>query len=116
MDRARKPGFGSALWGLLAAGLLLGGLGGAAPAGAEALEGHAIAVAKDVERGELRLHRGTVLRVDADTRITDADGGVVSLADLDVSEGRSELPVRWEGRREGGAIRAVSIAVGAAAD
>jgi hypothetical protein len=101
------------LRGLLAAGLLLGGLGAAGSATAQALEGTGIAVAKDVERGELRLHRGTVLLVDGDTRITDAQGQVVSLGDLPVSEGQSEPSVRWEGRREGGAVRARTIEVSA---
>ena len=64
---------------------------GRAVAGAVESKGFAVVEAVEVERSQIRLH-GTVLSLDAQTQIRDADGSSLTLADLAVpaTEGESQ--------------------------
>jgi ferric-dicitrate binding protein FerR (iron transport regulator) len=98
---------------MLAAALALGA---GTAASSEPVSGTGGAVSVDLARSELRLSDGSVLRVDAATAIRDVDlQKDISLADIKVREGVLELPVRYHGQSERGAIRALRIDIGESA-
>ncbi|MDJ0786179.1 MAG: hypothetical protein QNK05_05185 [Myxococcota bacterium] len=83
---------------------------------AQPVSGMGGAVGVNLSRSEIRLGDGKVLLVDEDTVITDVDRkAVVSLSEIDLSEGVRELPVRYHGQLVGGVVRAIRVDIGQAA-
>ena len=103
---------------LVAALLALGILGFALPALAEDLVGQRVVLEKDLDRGTLTLDGPLVLQVTADTRITDAEGRALTLADVPSAvrteigyEVRGDESVEYEAVRSRGRNLARSIVV-----
>ena len=103
--------------GVLVTGLLILTLAGAASA--ETISGEALVLAKDVAHGTVTLDGQIVLQVRESTRIFSADGARIGLAQLPVArlvsggfEARPEATVRYQARRDGGALIAEEIRAG----
>jgi hypothetical protein len=94
---------------LAAAVLLAGGL--ATAAGAEPVGGFGLAVGTDLGRQEIHLARGMVLVVSDETRLLDAAGRSLALADVVASED-AEVVVKYAGDRRRGVVHASKIEVG----
>lgn len=103
-------------WAILGGAVLLGLGLGAAPAAAEPVRGSGVAVAVDPTAGELILDGGPVLLVTETTVLVGEQGERVELGDLHVQEGVHEVPLRYEGERVQGGVRASSIELGAGPD